>query len=125
MAELAAAEAWALASKVYGLDALAIEREERCQTAESRAARATANALIVRAVSLDPDPALGLRAQSYLDAPAPAPAAHYATPMTAAELKRVYSLRAAMSRKPTKRRGTKPSSLAQRLSAACHTLKEP
>jgi hypothetical protein len=46
------------------------------------------------------------------------PSAYCDRPMSAADRKRALS-------KPSKRRGTKPASLAQRLAAACHTLKEP
>jgi hypothetical protein len=146
---LTVAEAWALASKVALIDA------RHCGPQESLAKREEALELMVRARTLDPDPCLLINAQAYLEQSVQ-PSAHYDRPMTASELKRVYTLRAAKSRqdaaraklkalaekcgplptsmlaigakpprKPTKRTGTKPYSLAQRLAAACHTLKEP
>lgn len=108
---LTAAEAWALASKVALIDA------RHCGPQESAAKRAESAALLDRARKLSDDVCLLIDAQAYMETPVQ-PAAHYATPMSAADKRLAFS-------KPTKRRGTKPASLAQRLAAACHTLKEP
>ncbi len=118
MSSLSAAEAWALAAKVYAVEAQRSAPQERAELREHAAA------LLAHARKLDDSADLIVRAQGYLESRV-LPAAHYDRPMSARELKRVYRLRAAMNRKPTRRRGTKPASLPQTLQAACHTLKEP
>lgn len=110
---LTAAEAWALAAKVALVDSM------HCDPQESAAKRDEHAALLCRAREC-----LMRESQAYLETPVQ-PAAHYATPMSGSEFRHIHQLRAALKRKPTKRRGTKPSSLPQRLAAACHTLKEP
>lgn len=104
---LSAAEAWALAAKVYAVDALHIERNEGRQTGESIGTRCVAHVLLAHAHALDDSDDLVLRAQEYMERKVK-PAAHYAP-----------------KRKPTRRRGTKPASLPQLLSEAARAIKEP
>jgi hypothetical protein len=124
-APLTAAEAWALASKVALVDAkAALAEAAHCHPQEAAALRAqalglrcVADALLFRALTLDESDDLELRVNKYMRREVK-PAAHYATPMSAADKRRALG-------KPSRRRGTKPASLPQTLSAACHTLKEP
>lgn len=106
---MTAAEAWALAAKVALVDSM------HCDPQESAAKRDESAALLCRAREC-----LMRESQAYLETPVQ-PAAHYYAPRPVDASAVVNSLRG----KPTKRRGTKPSSVAQRLAAACHTLKEP
>jgi hypothetical protein len=111
MSSLTAAEAWALAAKVYAVEAQRSGPQERAELREHAAA------LLEHARKLDDGADLIVRAQDYLESRV-RPAAHYATPMSAADKRRALG-------KPSRRRGTKPASLAQTMAAACHTLKEP
>lgn len=98
---LTAAEAWVLAAKVYAVEAM------RSGPQESAELREHATTLLEHARKLDDSADLCVRAQAYLERKVQ-PAAHYAP-----------------KRKPSKRRGTKPTSLPERLAAACRALKEP
>lgn len=118
MTTLTAACAWALAAKVYAVEA------QRSAPQEAAELREHAAALLEHARKLDDSADLIVRAQGYLESRVQT-AAHYARPMRASEVKRVYTLREALLRKPSRRRGTKSASLPQTLAAACHTLKEP
>jgi hypothetical protein len=97
---LTAAEAWALAAKVYAVEAL------RSGPVDAVELRAQASALLDHARKLDDSADLCVRAQAYLERKV-APGAHYAP------------------RKPSHRRGTKPTSLPETMNRAAQALKEP
>lgn len=111
MSSLTAAEAWALAAKVYAVEALRSAPQERAELREHAAA------LLEHARKLDDSPYLIVRAQAYMESRV-WPAAHYDRPMSAADKRRALG-------KPSRRAGTKSASLPQTMAAACHTLKEP
>lgn len=138
---LTAAEAWALAARMWQVERDAAEDEcPRRPDSHQRYVEAAKQARDAndRSVALDASDGVLKRALAKWSTPVQR-AAHYATPMSAADKRKALSQRSATCRvisnaeyaeragkaKPTKRSGTKPSSLAQRLAAACHTLKEP
>jgi hypothetical protein len=129
MSPLSAAEAWALAAKVYAVEAQRSGPQERAELREHAAA------LLEHARKLDDSADLIVRAQDYLESPVK-PAAHYdrtrrqelAQAKLHALAEKCGPLPTSMlciGTKPSRRRGTKPASLAQTMAAACHTLKEP
>lgn len=118
---LTAAMAWALAAKVYAVESL------RSGPQEPAGLREQASALLDHARKLDDSADLCMRAQAYLESPVK-PASHYAPKSATCRVisNAEYAERVSeLSQKPTRRRGAKPASLPQLLSAAANSLKEP